>query len=175
MPHPGAPEPRTRFSREPVRTGTLTLLAPLPLTEDWNGRPYRFKIEAETVSGESRLLAVDVRAEQQGSYSAFLIARPCRRPALEARSGLRESRARDGLDSVCSAGSWRREGRGRCSRHDSGPDQRVAAQPGHPGDHPALASIVASIASARIYRVSLRPSTPRFKSSDPNSKSLHAG
>ena len=69
----------------PSPSGRFVLLEPLPLEVLSCGRPYRIQIETESVSGESRLLGVDLTAERAGSYSAYLVATPAREAALEAR------------------------------------------------------------------------------------------
>jgi hypothetical protein len=113
MPVPSTPQPRYPGVREPTPTGTVVLLTPLPVTVDWEGRPYRLQIEQESVSGESRLLGVDVTAERAGSYSAFLVALPGRRPALEAKIRGDGIQAGGGLVTGSHAGS-KRVGQGRC-------------------------------------------------------------
>jgi hypothetical protein len=69
----------------PSPSGRFVLLEPLPLEVLSFGRPYRLQIETESVSGESRLLGVDLTAERAGSYSAYLVATPARKATLEAK------------------------------------------------------------------------------------------
>jgi hypothetical protein len=69
----------------PALSGRFVLLAPPPLEVVWEGRPYRFQVEQESVSKELRLFAVDVKREKDGNYSAYLLATSGKKTDFESR------------------------------------------------------------------------------------------